>query len=219
MPGRIIAIGDIHGCSLALATLLDAIGPQPDDLFVLLGDYIDRGPDSRGVLEQVISLARRCRLVPLLGNHEEMLLAARSGPAALKSWLICGGLATLESYGPGGLQVIPAEHWRFLEGCRDFFETDQHLFIHANYLPHLPLDRQPAQFLRWEFLNPLWVKTHCSGKTVLVGHTSQKSGEVLDLGFVKCIDTFCHGGKWLTALDVNTGRIWQASNQGQLRWR
>jgi serine/threonine protein phosphatase 1 len=73
------------------------------------------------------------------------------------------------------------------------------------------------KFLRWEFLGPLWAKAHCSGKTAIVGHTSQKGGEILDLGFLKCIDTYCRGGKWLTALDVNAGRIWQASNAGQLR--
>src|ERR1043166_4066276 len=100
MSGRTIAVGDVHGCSRALATLLDAIGPEPDDRLVLLGDYVDRGPDSRGVLDQLISLVGRCRVVPLLGNHEEMLLAVRSAPAALKGWLTCGGLATLESYGP-----------------------------------------------------------------------------------------------------------------------
>ena len=75
--GRIIAIGDVHGCSAALAALVQAIAPTPLDTLVFLGDYIDRGPDSRGVLEQVIALAERCIVVPLLGNHEEMLLAAR----------------------------------------------------------------------------------------------------------------------------------------------
>jgi serine/threonine protein phosphatase 1 len=64
MPQRIIAIGDIHGCSAALDTLLDAIRPRPGDLIVTLGDYINRGPDRRGVIERLIDLGRRCRLVP-----------------------------------------------------------------------------------------------------------------------------------------------------------
>src|SRR5262245_56968646 len=71
MAGRTIAIGDIHGCAKALAALLDAIGPVQEDTLVPLGDFIDCGPDSRDVLEQLIALPRRCCLVPILGNHEE----------------------------------------------------------------------------------------------------------------------------------------------------
>jgi serine/threonine protein phosphatase 1 len=80
---RIIAIGDLHGCS-ALAALVRAIDPTTLDTLVFLGDYIDRGPDSRGVLEQVIALAERCTVVPLLGNHEEMLLATLEGQSELR---------------------------------------------------------------------------------------------------------------------------------------
>src|SRR5262249_47793301 len=76
MAGRTIAIGDIHGCPDALAALLDAVAPGREDTVVTLGDYIDRGPDSRRVLDRLIALAGRCRLVPLLGNHEEALLSA-----------------------------------------------------------------------------------------------------------------------------------------------
>jgi serine/threonine protein phosphatase 1 len=70
---RIIAVGDVHGCSAALAALVRAIDLMALDTLVFLGDYIDRGPDSRGVLEQVIALAARCTVVPLPGNHEEMV--------------------------------------------------------------------------------------------------------------------------------------------------
>jgi serine/threonine protein phosphatase 1 len=216
MP-RTIAVGDIHGCATALATLLRAIRPQADDLLVFLGDSIDRGPDSRGVLDQLIALDRQCRLVALAGNHEEILLATRFDPAGVRLWMACGGTTTLVSYGGADLDCIPPEHWRFLERCRDWFETDTHIFTHANYLPRLPMDRQTKQFLRWELLDRHWAQAHHSGKTVIVGHTPQKSGEVLDLGFVKCIDTFCHGGKWLTALDVGTGQLWQANERGQQR--
>ncbi|MHC4404655.1 MAG: metallophosphoesterase, partial [Planctomycetota bacterium] len=74
MPGRIIAIGDIHGHSRALATILESVDPQPEDTIVPLGDYCDRGPDTRGVLNQLIELGERCRVVPILGKHDEMLL-------------------------------------------------------------------------------------------------------------------------------------------------
>src|SRR5438128_342790 len=76
MSGRTIAVGDVHGCKAALDALLAAIEPEPADTLVTLGDYVDRGPDSRGVLDRLIGLAGRCRLVPLMGNHEEALLDA-----------------------------------------------------------------------------------------------------------------------------------------------
>jgi len=81
MGGRMIAIGDIHGCSKALGKLLDAIAPAPQDTIVVLGDFIDRGPDTCGVLEKLIALNERCVLIPLIGNHEEMFLDALRSPS------------------------------------------------------------------------------------------------------------------------------------------
>jgi serine/threonine protein phosphatase 1 len=201
---RTIAIGDIHGCSAALTALVQAIDPRPDDTLVFLGDYINRGPDSWGVLNQVIALAERCRVVPLLGNHEELLLSA------VRLALESGCLATTE-------EAVPAHHITFLEGCRSFHETETHLFVHAGYLPQLPLAEQSKHHLRWQHLDEATWKPHCSGKVAIVGHTPQRNGEILDLGFLKCIDTYCHGGGWLTALEVNTGQVWQATRAGELR--
>jgi Calcineurin-like phosphoesterase len=96
MP-RTIAIGDIHGCAIALAKLIEVVAPQPDDTVVPLGDYVDRGIDSRGVIDQLISLADHCRLVPILGNHEEMLLGAREGRSDFRFWINCGGITCLVS--------------------------------------------------------------------------------------------------------------------------
>src|SRR3954454_8704200 len=124
MAGRTIAIGDVHGCSPALAALLEAIRPGREDTLVPLGDYIDRGPDSRGVLEQLLALGRRCRLVPLLGNHEEMLFAAREGHSDLRYWLTFGGTAMLASYGVDHPRDLPGSHLDFLQSCRRFYETD-----------------------------------------------------------------------------------------------
>jgi hypothetical protein len=112
MP-RTIAIGDIHGCSAALAAILAAIDPRPDDTLVTLGDYIDRGPNSRGVIDQLVALESRCQLVPLLGNHELVLLGVASGEMPMSFWIeACGGAATLASYG-GLLENIPEAHWVF----------------------------------------------------------------------------------------------------------
>jgi serine/threonine protein phosphatase 1 len=218
MKPRTIAIGDIHGCSSALDALLKAIRPRPADCIVTLGDYINRGPDSRGVIGSLIELKDRCRLVPLLGNHEEMLFEALADSYPLDYFLGVGGDATLDSYGHGRvLSLIPDNHLKFLKSCLDYHETDSHIFVHASYESDLPMDEQTARILRWEALGNFVPVPHFSGKTVIAGHNSQKNGEILDLGHVKVIDTYCYGGGWLTALDVQTDEVWQADREGNLR--
>lgn len=222
MAGRTIAIGDIHGCKDALVAVLRAISPGPDDTIVTLGDYIDRGPDSCGVLEELIGLSQQCRLIPLLGNHEEALLDALRG-RGLRRWLNLGGAATLRSYGwsPGGprrsvADWLPESHRSFLAGCRDYFETPGHIFVHAGYVPELPMEEQPPLALRWR-ISDATSGPHRTGRVAVVGHTPQRSGEVLDLGFLVCIDTNCARGGWLTALDVEKRDVWQADGTGRLR--
>ena len=218
MPPRTIAIGDIHGCTPALCALLKAVAPAAEDTVVVLGDMVDRGPDSRGTVERLLALADECRLVTILGNHDEMLLdIADGGDWLLDDWLHFGGDATLASYACKLPEELPPEHLQFLESCLDYYETDGHIFLHATYRPDRPLADQPPSALRWESLREAIPPPHQSGKRVVVGHTSQKDGEILDAGHVVCIDTFCYGGKWLTALDVASGRLWQADPQGRLR--
>ena len=216
--GRTIAVGDIHGCLAALRTVLQAIGPRPDDAIITLGDYVDRGPDSRGVLDELIALRSRCRLIPLMGNHDEMFLEICAGRKGLfDEWLPFGGDATVASYGGRVPEEVPKAHLEFLRACRSSYESQRHLFVHASYLAHLPLRQQPVEVLHWESLNLRQPGPHCSGKTAIVGHTAQKDGEILDLGYLKCIDTCCYGEGWLTALDVESGRLWQADKIGRLR--
>jgi serine/threonine protein phosphatase 1 len=216
MTARTIAIGDIHGCSEALRALVAAIDPHPDDTIVTLGDYVDRGPDSRGVIDEVLALERRCHVVSLLGNHELMMLDALTNPLALGPWRDCGGDTTLASYG-GSLLKVPESHWEFMKRCRHYYETPTHFFVHANYQYDLTLDEQPDYLLFWEHLHYNPPRPHNNGKIAIVGHTSLKDGEILNLGRVICIDTFCHGGGWLTALDVSSDKVWQADRYGKLR--
>ncbi|MEO6812276.1 MAG: serine/threonine protein phosphatase, partial [Isosphaeraceae bacterium] len=129
-----------------------------------------------------------------------------------------GGIATLQSYGDTlDLDAVPPEHIAFLETCRDYYETKTHIFVHASYFPNLRMDEQPSFVIRWESLHGGVPGPHHSGKTVVVGHSSQRQGKVFDLGYLKCIDTYCYGGGWLTALDVTTGQVWQTSAHGDLR--
>lgn len=215
---RLIAIGDIHGCSQALDALLAAVRLRVDDWCVVLGDFIDQGFDTRGVIERLIELQKTCHFVCLRGNHEEMMLAARTNPRARKYWIDCGGRATLNSYEYGAtLASLPRRHLDFIAASVDFHETDDFIFTHANFDPDTPMPIQPAHLLRWELLDANDARCHESGKTVIVGHTEQASGEVLDLGCIKCIDTACWRYGWLTALEVSSGQTWQASRFGQLR--
>ncbi len=220
MLGRLIAIGDVHGCSKALAAVLDAMEPRGRDTIVTLGDYIDRGPDSADVVEQLIRLSERCRLVPLLGNHDEMLLKILSGHQyLLHDWLVFGGDATLASYRCKTPQELPPAHVGFLRQCLDWYETAGHFFVHAGYDPRRKLKHQPFERLRWQSLQEQTPQPHRSGKIAVVGHTAQKDGTILDLGYLRCIDTWVYGDGCLTALDVLQGRTWQADQHGRLLQR
>jgi serine/threonine protein phosphatase 1 len=217
---RHLAIGDIHGCFRALTTLAAFVPFGPDDVLVTLGDYVDRGPDTCAVLDWLIATQQTRRLIPLRGNHEIMMLDARDDETHLRRWLRAGGRETLESYSPRGdggrLTDVPDVHWDFLETeTRDWYETETHFFVHANAYPDIPLADQPDYMLYWEkFDDP---PPHESGKIMVCGHTSQKSGVPLSVGHAVCIDTWAYGNGWLTCLDVGSGRYWQANQRGEMR--
>ena len=214
---RIIAIGDIHGCAIALQTLLDEIKPTQDDTIVPLGDYVDRGMDSAGVLEILCELVSNTRLVPLIGNHEIMMFKALQNRGSdLEFWMTHGGNATVASYG-GRTQNIPQHHLTFLSHCLRFHESEKHFFVHANYLPDVPFEEQPDDILFWQHVNDQVPPRHFSGKIAVVGHTPQGDGDMLIFNHLHVIDTYCYGDQWLTALDVTTGDYWQAENNGKLR--
>ncbi|QDU64454.1 hypothetical protein Pan216_53440 [Planctomycetes bacterium Pan216] len=165
-----------------------------------------------------MALGTKCQLVCLKGNHEAAMLAALDGAMPLESWLMIGGLQTLYSYGPvGSPDDIPADHIEFLRECRLVHETDTHAFLHGNYDPKVPFDEQTTATLMWLSMRDHLPSPHVSGKTVVVGHTPQRSGDVLDLGYLQCIDTACVYGAYLTGLDVTTGKIWQVDRTGQRR--
>jgi serine/threonine protein phosphatase 1 len=217
--GRLIAIGDIHGCATALETLIEAIDPQPEDTIVVLGDVVDWGPSSRDCVEQLIDLSTRCHFILVRGNHEEMLFAALESRSELRYWLNFGGEETLRSYPyRGGDEFIAPAHVRLLKAnCRDYYETDDFIFVHASYDPNKPMAEQSNTTLQWEFVEPATTRPHYSGKMVIAGHTPQTSGEVLDLGFLKVIDTDCCRGGWLTAFEALSGNVIQTNQSAIVR--
>jgi len=220
---RTFAIGDIHGYPAALDQLLEAVGFGGEDVLITVGDYVDRGPNSKGVLDRLIELHATGRLIPLLGNHEEMLFDALADPAGMACglWRGAGGNQTLASYGlvkglPSDLRLIPPEHVQFLrEACRDHHETATHLFTHANLDPALPLEDQTGEMLRWRKLGT--PPRHVSGKVLVCGHTRQFNGWPFVSPSAICLDTALYSGGWLTCLEVETGRFWQVNKAGDLR--
>jgi aromatic-L-amino-acid decarboxylase len=217
MANRTIAIGDIHGCSRALHSLLAVIRPERSDTLITLGDYVDRGPDSAGVINIMTDLISSCTLIPLLGNHELMMTNGLKSRREFEFWMFNGGKATVKSYG-GNMNKMPMHHRTFLNFCKPWYETDTHIFVHAAYDPELPMEEQPEELLFWQHVDERYMpERHFSGKTVICGHTPQMDGEVGDLGHIKLIDTFCYGDQWLTAYDVNTGEYIQARADGMLR--
>lgn len=214
------AIGDIHGCATSFRLLLEHVQPGPSDTVVLLGDYVDRGPDSRTVLDVILELSARTTVIPLQGNHEIMMLNARLDRAHHDEWLAQGGTATLRSYSRDGakarLDSIPEKHWLFLrEQVLDYWEADRAIFVHATVDPDLDMTDQPPFLLFWQ---PFRVPTtHCSGKPIICGHTPQKTGlpACFDRGI--CIDTGVCSDGWLTCYDLDRQEFIQANERGQLR--
>lgn len=215
MANRTLAIGDVHGCHRALLTLVSLLSLTQDDTLVFLGDLVDRGPNSKEVLEEVISLRSSCNVIVLTGNHEEMMKNAISGQGLFNAWLEAGGAATLNSYG-GEIENIPSEHIRFIMSGSPFYETDTEIFVHANLESDISMPNQESVFLRWKHVGGS-EPPHVSGKRVVCGHTAQTDGIPLIFDGWVCIDTYAHGGKWLTCLDVDSDRVIQTNENGENR--
>jgi serine/threonine protein phosphatase 1 len=194
LPGglRIYALSDIHGCADLLESAFHSIdidlerGKIERVLHVFLGDYIDRGLDSRRTLDLLIERARRDNTVFLKGNHEDVLLGFLQDPTRLHDWRQFGGLQTLISYGlrpslnPNGSEqldlarafaaALPPDHRRFLEGLKPSFSCGDYFFVHAGVRPGVALDKQEEEDLLWirdEFLT----SQADFGKFIIHGHT------------------------------------------------
>ncbi|HEY2828242.1 MAG TPA: metallophosphoesterase [Pirellulales bacterium] len=189
-------------------------------MLVTLGDYVNRGPDTCAVLDWLIEYQKNAKLVALRGNHEIMMLRARESEDEYRMWIESGGDRTLASYSTifrsATLGDIPERHWDFLEQkTRRLYQTKTHFFVHASAFPDCTLEEQPDFMLFWEFFNN--PAPHESGKIMVCGHSSQKSGLPLNIGHAVCIDTWACGGGWLTCLDVGSAQYWQANERGETR--
>jgi serine/threonine protein phosphatase 1 len=196
---RIYAIGDIHGCADLLEALLLQIDvdcklyPPVRPIVVFLGDYIDRGPASRDVLDLLLGYQQTKETVFLKGNHETFVHRFLSEPAVLSEWRLCGGLETLVSYGLTPsidpdireqnqlaeklAKYMPERHLQFLESLDLSFNCGDFLFVHAGIRPGVPIRRQREEDLLWireEFLS-------CEQrfeKFVVHGHTPVRTPDI-----------------------------------------
>lgn len=192
---RTFVIGDIHGCVDEVERLLDFLAPTAADTFVFLGDYVDRGPSSRGVIDRLLQLQREgTRCVFLKGNHEDMFLAFLGYEGRYPdAFLINGGEATLRSYGlegctgPAVARHLPPEHLQFLQSLQLYHPEGEFLCVHGGLSPVRRLDEQVSEDLLWireEFI----ASRHPFPFTVLFGHTPSRE-VFIDLPYKIGLDT------------------------------
>jgi serine/threonine protein phosphatase 1 len=196
---RIYAIGDIHGCADLLEALLQQIDmdcrlyPPSRPIVVFLGDYIDRGPASREVLDLLLAYERTKESVFLKGNHETYIHRFLSEPAVLDQWRLCCGLETLVSYGlnpsinPGiseqtqlaeeFAKFIPKRHLKFVESLDLSFSCGDFLFVHAGIRPGVPLRKQKEEDLLWIREEFLFCEQQFE-KFVVHGHTPVRAPDI-----------------------------------------
>lgn len=182
------AVGDVHGCLDKLLRLLDVLNYDPaEDRLIFLGDYIDRGPDSKGVVDLLLRLQREnADNIFLMGNHEDNFLtyvhACTTGEHD-NYWLsepffAGGGVTTLQSYhptlrhptNPQLVEAIPAEHLQFMSQLPLFWQDDTYLLVHAGIRPGIPLERQYENDLL-RIRRPFLFTPHGLDKCVVFGHT------------------------------------------------
>jgi diadenosine tetraphosphatase ApaH/serine/threonine PP2A family protein phosphatase len=213
--GRLFAIGDIHGCPDELEAILREIAPGAGDTVVFVGDYVDRGPSARAVIDLAMELEKtHAEVVFLKGNHEDMMLSFLGLPGNYgESFLFNGGLATLESYGlkeddlSEARERIPEPHLDFFKNLAVSYLRPPYLFVHAGILPTRQLEDQQTEDMLWirqEFI----LHPHQIDATVVFGHTPMR-GVMVDLPYKLGIDTgLVYGGK-LTCVEFTEGVLYQ----------
>ena len=214
MTGRILAVGDVHGCNHRLRQLLNRIEIDPrTDALVFVGDYLDRGPDARGTIDTLLDIKATCpNTVFLRGNHESMFLNYYTEGRDEALFLYNGGMSTLDSYGLPIAEArrgsgFPENHLRFLSALPLVYETERYLFVHAGVRPGIPLADQTPEDLLWirhEFIE----SDEDFGRIVVFGHTPLPEPliETNKIG----IDTGAVYGGRLTCIELPSRIIHQA---------
>ncbi|MEI8347474.1 MAG: metallophosphoesterase family protein, partial [Pseudomonadota bacterium] len=216
----IFAIGDIHGCAEELKQLIAKLPLDQNSTLVFLGDYVDRGEDSKGVVDYILFLKKKYKVVTLMGNHEKMFLEflknEKSAEAA--SFVFNGGNSTLGSYGDDtGMYHVPAEHSQFFKTLQLYYVTDKYCFVHAG-VPDVPVSDFGKKDYSGDFL---WVRENFFesefewDKLIIHGHTPKKT-PVVNIRRIN-IDTGCVFGGTLTALQLPDKKFYQVAKSTAVR--
>ena len=211
-------IGDIHGCLDELVRLLEALSLEAPDRLIFLGDYVDRGPNSKEVVSYLIhrQQMRREEMIFLKGNHEDMFLSYLGLPGRYGDMFIYNGAGpTLASYGASPrnpspqeiLTLIPQSHLKFLRQLKSYYVVKPFLCVHAGIHPNKPLDQQDEEEMLWirdEFI----LSRHILPYTVLFGHTPQEQ-VLFHLPYKVGLDTGLVYGNQLSCLELQEKVLFQ----------
>lgn len=216
---RVLAIGDIHGCAKTFRKLLfEELRITPDDLVICVGDYIDRGPDSKGVVDTILELrAQGNEIITLRGNHEQIMLDSVRGEDEYELWLMNGGEETLNSFGAESYSMLDDQYKIFFETTAFWYEWGNDILVHAglNFDAADPLsDKEAMLWTRKTDVDETWL----NGRIVIHGHTPMKKEIILkqegqniniDGG---CVYPWRDGMGWMVALDLHSRRFHTVEN-------
>ncbi|MEN6320583.1 MAG: metallophosphoesterase family protein [Syntrophaceae bacterium] len=211
---KIFVIGDIHGCLSHLNAMMAKIDIDAEkDTLVFIGDYIDRGSNSKGVIDAILDIKKNIKnVICLLGNHEQMLLNYYLENRDEELFMHNGGMSTIISYGftPGGKKHlhIPDEHMEFFTTLQPYCVKDKYIFAHAGLRPGISMDKQEIEDLLWiryEFIN----SRYDFGKVVIFGHTPLSfTSPLIDENKIGIDTGAVYGGK-LTCVELPEIKIHQ----------
>jgi serine/threonine protein phosphatase 1 len=221
MRGRLLAIGDSHGCYRQLYNLVTGIiNLTREDTLVMLGDYVDRGEDSKAVLDMIMKLAtEEYHIIPLMGNHEDMMINAPGSPMDNYNWMLNGGGETLRSFEVSSVDEIDKKYMEFISGMKLYHVIDNFIFVHAGFNDDITDPFEDRYSMLWErrfeYNAPVF-----KGKTIVHGHRPHTLSELKEQlkhsPPVINLDTGCVYGKDyglgdLTAIDLNKMEIYSVS--------
>lgn len=203
------AISDIHGCAKTFEALLDKIQLTTRDELYLLGDYIDRGPDSKGVIDHIWHLQKEgYKIYCLRGNHEQLALNSKTDPDDEFIWSINGGDETLASFEANEVTDLPTSYLEFMESLPYFFEVEEYILVHAGLNFDMPNPFEATHSMLWirswyKDINYQWL----NNRIIVHGHTPQKKYAIE------------HQLKKLNkngVLDIDCGCVFSMKDMGQL---
>lgn len=205
---KIFAVGDIHGLLDKLKMLIDSLPIKKNDLLIFLGDYIDRGPNSKEVVDFLINLKKERDeklTIFLKGNHESMFLDYLEG-RNIETFFYNGGRETIKSYSQDGVFSVPLEHMNFFKNLLPFYQTENYIFVHAGLRPGVAIDNQVEEDLCW-IRSDFIFSDYNFGKKVIFGHTPSKTFMPYFDKYKIGIDTGAIYGGFLSAIMLPDEKI------------